>query len=299
MQILRGGLPRIDSLAISPDSRYVATTDGRNLCVWDLDGTSVEPLVRRVELAYRPQFVGGGLLFWAGAAGWRVFDIARVRLGPFVPATRVENVFAVSPSGKLAISQEREGGFSCWRLGEGSDEPRKVWSEPRRSFGPGAVVFTADSRSVFVYTYLADPSGIGSTHFWDIYSTTDAGGVVSLDRLDTQAIPTLFTPDGSTLLAEYQTRIHAFDARAGGASRLLVQYPTRRQFRAIAVHPAGATLAAITTDDALSFYDVANGGLRRTYGWKLGKLTHLAFTPDGTRCVVTVAGGKILLFDVE
>lgn len=270
-------------LAISADSRYIAATCRPSLTVWDLDGPDLKPIVTSHEWAGYPQFLNQSLLFRDEGHRWRSLDLSRGRWSVFAPMGAVVNVFAVSPSGEVVLALDGEYGFSCWRMGE--SEPREVWSAPWSPTRYSPVFFSADSRSVSAE--------------WGVYSTTVGGRVVSLRPPEAVATPTLFTPDGRTILGKYQNRVYSFDAVADGKNRLLIRHPQKRHFRSLAVHPAGSILGAVTTDDAVSFYDLASGELTRTYAWKLGKLKDLVFTPDGTRCVVSGSRGRVLLFDVE
>ena len=67
----------------------------------------------------------------------------------------------------------------------------------------------------------------------------------------------------------------------------------------MAMHPNGRMLATVEDGRAVTFRDADTLDLLRTYDFAMPTVTCVAFTPDGTRCVIGNSRGKVLLFDVE
>ena len=296
MQILRGRRSSIDHLAISPDSRYVAAGGSTELHVWDLHDPDAKP-TRRAERSNTLQFVSDGRLFSASEAGWRLHDPVGGR-SVFWDRTADYYVWeAASPCGRFVLQPE-DVGLCCWRLSEDSLGLQRelVWSLPAGTLCAGTV-FAPDGECFELFSFRTTPADEWVS--WAIHRTADGKRLARLEARGSRCSWRQFTPDGGKFLAGTQSCLYEWDARAGGVSRLAVRHPTGRHFRTVAVHPGGATLAGITGDNGVSLFDLASGGVLRTYDWRIGRLHQVAFTPDGTRCAVAGASGKVLLFDVE
>ncbi len=301
MQILRGRRSAIYHLAVSPDSRYVAAGGLTELHVWDLLDPDAKP-TRHAESSDTLQFRNDGRLFTDTDGGWRIHDPVAGRTVRWeradAPPVWARSVWgAASPCGQFVLQRESRDGFRCWRLGEDSLGLHRelVWSLPEATTSWQRPLFTPDSEH---FAFLGDATGQGRES-WAIHRTADGQRVAHLETRNVSYLWKRFTPDGGKFLSGVQSGIFEWDARAGGPSRLAVRHPTGRHFRDVAVHPGGATLAGITGDDGVSLFDLAGGGLLRTFDWQVGHLQHVAFTPDGTRCAVAGSSGKLLLFDVE
>jgi len=293
VQILRGRRSAVYRLAISPDSRFVAAGGRKELHVWDLHDPDAKP-TRHAERSNSLQFFDDGRLFSASHAGWRLHDPVGGRVVHWARTGDGYTWEAVSPCGQLVLQPEDDG-LCCWRVGEDSLGLQRelVWSLPRETLSGGGV-FSPDAECFAHFCMTVTPFWAS----WVVHRVSDGKRLAQLEtrhRLGAWE----FTPDGGTLLARVQSRLYAWDARAGGAGRLAVRHPTGRHFRSVAVHPGGATLAGITGDNGVSLFDLASGDLLRTYDWRVGRLDRVAFTPDGTRCVVAGSSGKVLLFDVD
>lgn len=67
----------------------------------------------------------------------------------------------------------------------------------------------------------------------------------------------------------------------------------------LAFSPDERILALARTDGAVEFWDFRNSRLLRSYSWDIGRLSAIAFAPDGLTCAVAGQGGKIVVWDVE
>ncbi len=293
MQILRGRRSAVGHLAISADSRYVAAGGLTELHVWDLHDPDAEP-TRLAGFSRALQFVSDGRLFSSNGAGWGLHDPAGGRTVRWERTPEYYSWEAASPCGRFVLQPE-DGGLCCWRLGEDSLGLQRelAWSLPGGTLCGGAV-FAPDAKSFALFCVTVTLNWAA----WVVHRLSDGGRVAQLETRHRLGF-LKFTPDGGKLLSAAQSCVYEWKARVGGAARLAVRHPTGRHFRSLAVHPGGATLAGITGDNAVSLFDLVGGGLLRTYDWRVGRLKHTAFTPDGTRCAVAGSSGKVLLFDVD
>ena len=236
-----------------------------------------------------------GRLFIATSTGWLLLNPADGRTATWHGTTDYRLPNSASPCGQFVLEYDSPGVLHCWRLREdGLGLHRElVWSRPRALIS-AAPLFAPDAERFAVCSWRPDQE----LRPWTVYRTADGQPLTQLEGRESLYYWSLFTPNGGMLLAGAKSRAHEWDARADGAGRLAVQHPNTRYFRGVAVHPGGTVLAGVTSD-GVSLFDLAGGGLLRKYDWEFGYLKHVAFTPDGTRCVVAGASGQVLLFDVE
>lgn len=285
MQILRGKRTGATGLAISPDSRFLAAGGNVDTHVWDLHDPSAKPArvgERSVGL-YGCDFVADGRLFVTGLAGWRLYDPVTGRSSGWPRGGASPGLARSTPCGQFVLERTPTE-LACWRLTEEGPELRRelVWSKPWADWWP---VLAPDSERFFLA--------------WGIYRVADAQPLANLECLGSAQAPVYFTADGRGLLSTTLSWFYAWDAHAGGKGRVAARHPAKRHYRKLAVHPGGAIVAGVMTDDSVVLFDLLSGGFLRAYGWEIGKLQHVAFTPDGTRCAVAGTTGKILVFDVE
>ena len=297
MQILRGKRTGCLHLAVSPDSRFLACGGYLELHVWDLHNPKAKPARAAGETAHHYAFVADGRLFAAYQNEWRLYDPATGHAASWHPPNPAPSYRAavISPDGRHVLERGSDDGLALWRLVDEGQELRRelVWSRPWSEYGVG--MFMPDSERFLLSRRMANTPG----QPWAAYRTGDAERLAGYRLRGAMVYSMTVSPDGARLLHAVNARVYAWDAHAGGDSRLLTQHPAKKHFRNIGVHPSGAVLAGVMSDDTVAFFDVANGGLLRSYEWNIGKLQHVAFTPDGTRCAVAGTTGKILVFDVE
>jgi len=302
VQILRGRPSAVDHLAISPDSRYVAAAGETELHLWDLHDPDADPTrhavpTSRASSSYSLQFLSDGRLFNVHTGGWQLLDPVGGRVARRRRADH-RALGAASPCGRFVLEYDYDSGLCCWRLSEDSSGLQRelVWSLPAAHLTK-VPVFAPDSERFAAFSITLNPELVFS---WTIRRTADGQPHPDLgaDRVEFLS-QGQFTPDGGKFLAGVRSHVLEWDVRVGGAGRIAVRQPSGRHFHGLAVHPDGAILAGTTNDTHLSLYDLASGGVLRSYDWRIGRLKHAAFTPDGTRCVVAGSSGKVLLFDVE
>ena len=106
-------------------------------------------------------------------------------------------------------------------------------------------------------------------------------------------------PDGRHLFAIDGHRVVRYDCATGGEPVAGLPLPIDTDPRVLACHPGGRVLATVEGGRAVAFRDAETLRVVRTYDFGTPTVTCVAFTPDGTRCVVGNSRGKVLLFDVD
>ena len=95
------------------------------------------------------------------------------------------------------------------------------------------------------------------------------------------------------------THLFVYDCALGGLPTTAHSLPTGAELHTLAIHPDGRILATVENEREVTFRDAETLQVIRTYDFNMPKVTCVAFTPDGTRCVLANSRGKVLLFDVD
>ncbi len=306
MQVLRGRTANTTRLAVSPDSRCVAVTGESLTHLWDLDEDTPTAVALDPSGSSSLEFLSGNRLSLGRYHAWALYDPATrrsVSLGTPFPTdwrpgtdTLAVRVGAV-PGGDCTLENTLGVNLSLWRVTvQGGETTREcVWSQPHTDID--SVLFTPDTTRFVAYRNM----GIYYLDTWSIYRTADGAHLADLEPRGTDLPARMhFAPDGVTLWGGQGPAIYSWDALAGGAPTLRFEHASAgRSFFATARHPDGHILAAVTSDRSVHFFDPNSGTLLKTYEWPIDEIELVAFTPDGTRCVVAGHRGEVLLFDVD
>ena len=119
MQLLRGRTTRTRSLAVSPDSRYVAAAGAVTCHVWDLHNPKAKPqaLESRINFIRSLQFTtSNDLIAWVGAQ-WRCYSVAAGYAEWFeFPVDTETDSSIFHPTGTLLKNRARLGSVDTYDL---------------------------------------------------------------------------------------------------------------------------------------------------------------------------------------
>jgi WD40 repeat protein len=299
----------VTALAFLPDGRLLAAGSGS----FELHPLAGGPVVSV------PTFRGANLVGLAidQRRGWlycsfhdrrfRVFRLDGTSRDLSGPEDKSVVALAVSPDGgRLVISRGtgpiyggRPNRLECW-LVEGWDDWRLAWTidETQPEKNPWRFHFSAaippDGGSVAV---------VGRRHLGhDSLALRDLATGALLRETELKAYwarPHLrFTTDARrlVLLEESQLTLWEVDGlREASATHA----PGRGHFRSLAMHPSGRFFATTAGDGVVRYWHP--GPLRelRQFKWDIGKLSALAFSPDGMLGAVGGEKGCIAVWDVD
>ena len=267
MQLLRGRTSGVRSLAISPDSRLVLASSVFTCChVWDLSDAKPKPrMILPDGGCHYITFSSATTLSACVREVWWRYDLAA--------NTQVELEFPAKVRHRDAI------------LHASGD---RLTSHP---FDPTGVRYLAD-----------DPDDeLGGREFCQLRDTVTDQIVTTFERPkeEERVEQCVFAPDGGRLFVVTRHHVTVYACPQGGPPVLDFALPKGCKLHALAVHPGGRTLATIEDERTVTLRDADTLRPLRSYDFAMPKLTCVAFTPDGTRCVVGNSCGKVLLFDVE
>ena len=303
MQLLRGNTKCLHTVAVSPDSRFVlgAVTMYAGCYVWDLHDAKPNPrlLPPTVGTFHTLSFPSPTYLLVKVSDAWWRYDLAAGTQSEVAFPPKVLTHHAIAhPSGELFKAQKFDRQrILTLRFAEGA--LKTVGAGTSTPNAPILIAFTPDGSR-----YL-DQEHMGSDfqrrcHLRDtatdrVVTTFVRPEECELGHWD----PWHFTPDGRRVSVGVDEYVLVYDCVAGGPPVSISAVPKDGWLRGSAVHPDGRRLATIEDDRAVTFRDAETKEVLRSYDFKMPKLTCVAFTPDGTRCVIGNNRGKVLLFDLD
>ncbi len=311
MQLLRGRQVGIEELAISPDGRFLVA-GASNCHVWDLHESKPKPRVVQAggprNYGLNVQFVAPTKLFLRAAnpPGWYRQDVETGHTTDLMrPPSLPWDTACLDPTGVLLKVFSRHGSdrteLISFRVLDDGVEPFDSGKPTTNIQGLSAFGFSPCGGSYLVF---ADMTGEPAWRHHLLDRATDAV-VATFERppggRTTNAGTWCFSPDGRRLYVAAARRLMCYDCATGGLPAALATL-SRHEFAGnppLAAHPDGRLLAVVEDGRAVTFRDADTLEVLRTYDFAMPTVTCVAFTPDGTRCVLGNSRGKVLLFDVD
>jgi WD40 repeat protein len=291
-------------MVFSPNSRWLCTSDGKAMRIWDT-APSLENDLEGMEATSHLAFTPDSRALVAGLGSLAIRDLSGAKQPRLLKADKPIWVVGLSADCKLAIVQDGETN-TVW------DVPanRKLRALAGNQISRTTLMsFSADGRLVaglpWRNRYGDEEEKPGRWRVWDVNT-----GAVLLDETRLSSPPgndlhfdfswestaLAIAPDNRLLALAVRSRTNQLPALA------LVEVATRKVLTlfkeptaavtAVAFAPDGRTLAAATWRGGLLLWDVAERRLR----WSVtahpsGGIRHLAFAPDG-QTLATCAGAE-------
>ena len=302
MQLLRGRRSDISSLAISPDSRFVAVGGYLECHAWDLH----EPKLRARSLyvdknpSTKLRFTSATELFVCVVnKSWYRYDLDAGATLQLSLSDRVREYGGiVCPNGTRFKTVTQSADVTDFRIAETGFVT--LGAAVRVEGIKSLIKFDPTGLRYLALASVADKSGC-EYHMYDA-GTNALINTLEMDLSESTFRDFAFSPDGHRVYVATRLHLYAFDRLASSTPVVKCVSRVRRAHGVrdvLAVHPDGHVLASLEDEQSVTFRDTESLQVIRTYDFNMPSLMCVAFTPDGTRCVVTAARGKVLLFDVD
>ncbi|WP_187285034.1 toll/interleukin-1 receptor domain-containing protein [Streptomyces sp. OR43] len=323
----RGGI--VTSLSFSPDGKVFAVADfDGGLQLWDAEARTPigEPVASHSpgisSITFSPDSAMLAAAYKDG--GVRLWDLRRSGLvgGPLIGHSTTARAVAFSPDGSVLASSSEDTTVRLWDI-----RTLHQTGAPIDTGSQSAAALSPDGRALAVVDSKED------VRLWNLVTRRRAAGPVARDAhelspslafrpdgavlaigsdglrlqdvaarrpvgeplLDTgEAGALTFSPDGKTLVSGGPESVHVWD--------LAAQPPTGTVLGpssvSVAVRSDGRTLATVTEDDTVAFWDMAT---RRRIGETpidhTAQIAAVAWSPDGTTLATASRDDTVRLWD--
>jgi WD40 repeat protein len=326
--VLEGHEMPVMALAVSPDSKLLASADGGGaIRLWDLETCKEKAAVKQPDRLHSFGAYDGGrtVALWTATGKIRHLDTLTGMEHDSVPLPKEENMAVeVSPDGRLGVILNRgdEEGFVIWDGVKGK-ELFKVAGHPG---GTNAAGFSPDSKMIVTsggdgtvrlwkattgkeVLQIANVNGFGVTFSPDgklvavmvedslcLYETATGNERcrMKMPNLDPQCL--CFSPDSKLLIVSNSDEVlRVWDAVEGKLLRGLIGHQGRVQ--TVAFAPKGDMVASGGSDGTVRLWKVQSGEELRSFEGHQGNVLHLAFSDDGRFVISSGSDNCILVWD--
>jgi WD40 repeat protein len=300
MLLLPGRVKQLATVAFSGDGRFATAGGVGGLFAWDLSHPAEGP----TELSNEPTMTiktlpGGGVLAVPRAWLWQ-YDLAAGTAGELRPGGRRSTLYdpRVSPDGTRILAGGNMCRFRCYnRTARGLslrwELVPQTWDYPRAEFLPPG------DRIIFLERHRTDFFGLRGVRVRATNTGKVLGAWICGDQR--KGLPDHFvvSPDGSTLVMGFGATFELWDTARAERPLQLVKSGRRSRVLGMAFHPEGGVLATVGNEEVVRFWNTQSWTEHRVLTWSIGKLSAIAFSPDGTRAAVGSTSGHVLVWDVD
>lgn len=298
MRVLTGRKKPIANLSYSPDGRRLAVASDGRVAVWDLaDGRTLAEytLPGMFPLQVKAAFHPGGELLAVAHERAELVDLATGRRDKLPGQGALFNTLSFSPDGRELLG----GGdhFFRWDVEARAKLPAPKLPAVKGSAGttwPSAAFAPDGTRFAVSRRAWCRPTNVNTTAVFDRATLAPLARFEAAGH-DTKRLA--FSRDGRLLAAASGPVLRVYDLTAG--AEVAVLQVGKLHFMTAAFAPDGRSLATVSKDRTVRFFDVATWVAARTYDFDVGPLLDLAFAPDGLTAAVAGDTGRVLLFDLE
>jgi WD40 repeat protein len=270
-------------LAISPDGKKIAAGDEKStIQIWDIQGNLLGHTTHSDRKINDLNFSPDSQLLASVASDnrdikiWKIND-SKLELSELLPG-ETSDIQSVnfSPDGKTLVSVNTDGSVGLWQV----NNPHPI---------------VPDSAKAFSYSPDGQLLALGTLN----------GDVTIIDRKQ-QKILHSFPANHDTKITELSVSIDRHLATVGYNNQVKLWTIDGKEVKTskplIGNHctfsPSQPILAIATIDKKISIYDV-NGQFITNLDTKQSSITHLSFTPDGSKIVTGDTNGRVKLWNLD
>ncbi|MGW1720591.1 nSTAND1 domain-containing NTPase [Streptomyces sp. NPDC002156] len=287
-------------VAFSPDGRTLATASSYKngiVRLWDTAADQPESLrFERLKDADLTAFSPDGRILATSSSdhGVELWNTATGSRRTHLSAGWPDRL-AFSPDGRTLVTSGRDHGVELWNTATGS---RRTRLSPKPTYGPGSVVFSADSRTIAT-------SDDGTVWLWD--TTTGRRHIPA--GSNGHPVRLAFAPDGRTFaISSSDHGVELWNTATGKRRTRLSPKPTYGP-GFVVFSPDGRTLATIATnatgrpggrddESTVWLWDTTTGRFRHIPAGQPSPVDSIVFSPDGRTLVTQADDRTVRLWDV-
>ncbi|MCI0552262.1 MAG: TIR domain-containing protein [Anaerolineae bacterium] len=275
LQAYRGHSDSVESVALSPDGKFVLTgSDDGTASLWDVaTGKELIQFVGHTNQVKSVAFSSDGkyVLTAGDDETARIWDTATGKeVLQFVHTDNVKGA-VFSPDGKYVLTGSSDSITRLWDAATGQEVRQFVGHEDNVN----SVAFSSDGK------YALTGSDDQTARLWDAETGQEVNQFIGHTR---EVLSMSFSPDGKFVLTGSDTIARMFDAVTGDEVLQFIGHADR--VRAVAFSSDGKYVLTGSSDTTARLWDVATGQEVRKFTGHTDSIRSVAFSSDG-RYVLT------------
>ncbi len=300
MNTIVGTKAAVQELALSPDGRWLAAQfANKGYGIWEL-------ATRERVFWYESDAYRTGLEFLADnerLIAWNYDGPASIVKWPNPTPMRFPSDGSGTQLGWLCVSTDgqwiathhrsRSPSIELRRVVPGKLRPERVWRQLAGREFLWTLAFAPDNEFLLV----VQDARTGGRHVVRMLELA-TGKIVEEFPTQLNFVRAAVLPGNQSLLLRTWDQLTLWDRTTKTQTHSFRPLNSKGKFDSVSIHPRGH-LAAVTVGTRLAILQTTDWQPIQVFEWKLGRMTSVRFSPDGSTVAAGSAQGKIIVWDVD